>query len=148
MLSQLCARLYFLFREPERCRRMPSLIKSTYKTYSVSLNRKKTQYWPSTINPFPHMFLAIMATPFRMSVLIKINAFELLYFIHIVRIHDEWTKKAVLSYILKLKRKKEIVTSCKIKAKEKTSTLVSYSSFLKTSGATYRPKQKAKRKGL
>lgn len=32
-------------------------------------------------------------------------------------------------------------TSCKINANEKTSTLVSYSSFLKTSGATYRPAQ-------
>lgn len=30
-------------------------------------------------------------------------------------------------------------TSCRIKAKEKTSTLVSYPLFLKTSGATYRP---------
>ena len=30
-------------------------------------------------------------------------------------------------------------TSCIIKANENTSTLVSYSSFLKTSGAMYRP---------
>lgn len=31
------------------------------------------------------------------------------------------------------------ITSCRIKAKENTSTLVSYSSFLKTSGAIYLP---------
>lgn len=42
-------------------------------------------------------------------------------------------KLHVYSYIIKE------VTSCKINANEKTSTLVSYSSFLKTSGATYRP---------
>lgn len=34
------------------------------------------------------------------------------------------------------------ITSCNINVNENTSTLVSYSSFLKTSGATYRPEFK------
>lgn len=39
----------------------------------------------------------------------------------------------------KINQKGKNFTSCKIKANEKTSILVSYSSFLKTSGATYLP---------
>lgn len=54
-------------------------------------------------------------------------------------VHNEWTKELSFLKLKKFKQDKENVTSCKIKAKEKTSTLVSYSSFLKTSGATYRP---------
>ena len=46
-----------------------------------------------------------------------------------------------ISFIDKIRLgfRNEPSTSCKIKAKENTSTLVSYSSFLETSGAMYRP---------
>lgn len=37
------------------------------------------------------------------------------------------------------RKERDTFTSCRIKANENTSTLVSYSSFLKASGATYLP---------
>lgn len=88
MESQLCARFYFLFRGLEWCKRMPLLIKSTFKTYSNSLNRQNGLIVTINYQPLLQHVLSIMETPFKMSVLIKINAFEHLYFIHIVRIHD------------------------------------------------------------